>query len=50
MVPALLVQKVDNTIHWVNLYPVDSAFIGFPQANILIHCIVIYLEDSAISF
>ena len=30
MMPALLVQKVDNTIHWVNLYQVDSALNGFP--------------------
>ena len=26
-----VVQKVDNTIHWINLYPVDSA-IGFADA------------------
>ena len=25
-----VVQKVDNTIHWINLYPVDSV-IGFPN-------------------
>ena len=25
---ALVVQKVDNTMHWINLYPLDSA-IGF---------------------
>ena len=25
-----VVQKVDNVIHWINLYPVNSA-IGFPN-------------------
>ena len=25
-----VVQKVDNAIYWINLYPVDSA-IGFPN-------------------
>ena len=39
MMPALLVQKVDNTIHWIYLYSVDRA-IGF--------CIVIFLEDLAL--
>ena len=33
-----VVQKVDNPIHWINLYPVDRA-IGFPN---------IYPLDSAI--
>ena len=27
---APVVQKVDNAIHWINLYPVDSA-ISFPN-------------------
>ena len=27
---ALVVQKVDSTIQWINLYPLDSA-IGFPK-------------------
>ena len=27
---ALVVQKVDSTIHWINLYSLDSA-IGFPN-------------------
>ena len=27
---APVVQKVDNAIHWINLYPVDST-IGFPN-------------------
>ena len=26
---APLVQKVDNTIHWINLFPVDNAIIDF---------------------
>ena len=26
----IIVQKVDSTIRWINLYPVDSA-IGFPN-------------------
>ena len=26
---APVVQKVDNSIHWINLYPLDSA-VGFP--------------------
>ena len=31
-VQAPVVQKVDSAIHWINLYPVDSAiFIGFPN-------------------
>ena len=37
---ALVIQKMDNTIHWVNLWPVDT--------QVLSHCIVIYLVDSAI--
>jgi len=41
---APFVQKVDNTVHWINLYPLDSG-IGF---LILIHWIVIYPMDSAI--
>ena len=28
---APVVQKVDSTIHRINLYPVDSAIIGFPN-------------------
>ena len=24
LIQALVVQKVDNTIHWINHYPVDS--------------------------
>ena len=28
---ALVVQKEDNAIHRINLYPVDSAIIGFPN-------------------
>ena len=27
-----VVQKVDNSIHWINLYPLDNA-IGFPITN-----------------
>ena len=23
--PVLVIQKVDNPIHWINLHPVDSA-------------------------
>ena len=30
MVLALVVQKMDKAIQWINLYPVDSA-IGFPN-------------------
>ena len=33
-------QEVDETIHWMNLYPVDKA-IGFPYT---------YLLDSDLSF
>ena len=40
---APVVQKVDNAIHWINLYPVDNAvFVSL----ILIHLIEIYLLDS----
>ena len=28
---APVVQKVDSAIHRINLYPVDSAIIGFPN-------------------
>ena len=42
---APVVQKVDNAIHQINLYPVDSA-IHFP--NTCIHWIMIYPVDSAI--
>ena len=43
---APVVQKVHNTIHRINLYPVDSAIIiGFPNTN---HWIVIYPVDNAI--
>ena len=31
IIQALVVQKVDNAIHWINLCPVDSAF-GFLHA------------------
>ena len=41
---APVVQKVDNTVHWINPYPLDSA-IGFPNT---IHWIVIYLVDCTI--
>ena len=51
MMPALLVQKVDNTIHWVNLYIQWIAQLASLRL-ILIHsdCEVIYLKDSTISF
>ena len=29
-----VVQKVDNAIHWINLYPMDNA-IGFPHTYLL---------------
>ena len=29
---ALIVQKVDSTIHWINFYPLDSDIIGFPNS------------------
>ena len=30
----IIVQKVDSTIRWINLYPVDSAIIiGFPNTQ-----------------
>ena len=41
---APFVQKVDNAIHWINLYPLDSR-IGF---LILIQWKVIYPMDSTI--
>ena len=41
---ALVVQKVDNAINRINLYPLDSA-IGFPN---IYHWIVIYPVDSVI--
>ena len=39
-----VVRKVDNTIHWINLYPVDSAI----DFLILIHWIAIYPVDNTI--
>ena len=30
-----VVQKVDNPIHWINLYPVDRAIIGFRNTYLL---------------
>ena len=42
---ALVIQKLDNTIHWINLCPVDNPKL---LSVILVHCIVIYLVDSAI--
>ena len=43
---APVVQKVDNAIHWINLYPVE--WIAQLVSLILICWIVIYLVDSAI--
>ena len=37
---AAVVQKMDSAIHWINLYPVDSAIIGFSNT---------YPEDSVLS-
>ena len=31
LVQGPVVEKVDNPIHWINLYPVDST-IGFPNS------------------
>ena len=43
-----VVQKVNSTIHWINLYPVDSAIL-LPSP--ILNCsIVIYPMDSAIQF
>ena len=41
---APVVQKEENTIQWINLYPVDSAMVSL----ILNHWIVIYRVDSTI--
>ena len=41
---APVVQKVDNVIHQINLYPLDNA-ISVPSP---IHWIVIYLLESAV--
>ena len=38
-----VVQWADNTIHWINLYPMDSAM----YSSILIRWIVIYPVSSA---
>ena len=32
---APVVQKVDNTIHRINHYPLDSAIIGFPNTYVV---------------
>ena len=44
IVLAPVVQKLDNVINWINLYPVDRA-IGFPNTTLWI---VIYPVDRAI--
>ena len=44
-IPAF-VQKVDNSIRGINLYPLDSAILFV--SLILIHWIVIYLVDNTI--
>ena len=44
MVLALVVQKMDKDIHWINLYPLDSQLVSL----ILIRWIVICPVDSAI--
>ena len=33
---APVVQKVDKAIHWINLYPLDSTIIGFPNTYPLV--------------
>ena len=43
---ASVVQRLDSTIHWINLYPVDSAILLV--SPILISWIVVYPVDSAI--
>ena len=35
-----VVRKLDNTIHWINLYPVDNT-VGFPRTRSDLH---VYLE------
>ena len=40
-----VVHKVDSAIHQINLYPVESAIIGFLNTY---HWIVIYPKDSTI--
>ena len=40
-----IVRKVDNTSHWINLYPLDNAILVSLK---LISWIVIYLLDSTI--
>ena len=40
---APVVRKVDNVIHWINLYPVDNAIF---VSQILIRLIEIYLLES----
>ena len=43
---ALVIQKVDNPIHWINLNPVDSA-VGIHNTY-FIHWIMIYPVEFAI--
>ena len=44
MVLALVVQKMDKAIHWINLYPLDSQLVS----QILIRRIVVCPVESAI--
>ena len=39
-----LIWKVDNTVYWINLYPLHNILVFL----ILDHCIVIYLVDSTV--
>ena len=41
---AAVVKKVDHSIHWINLYPVDNA-IGFPQDKRLSTRYLTYPQD-----
>ena len=46
--PIQVVQKVDNTIHSFNLYPLDKSLLQFLVSLMFIPWIVIYSVDNAI--
>ena len=39
---AMVVQRVDNTLHWINHYPVDKTYCSV-KTNCGIHRIEVYL-------
>ena len=47
---APVVQKLASTIHWINLYPVDSATGSYPLDSDLSHMSIFHTVESLFSF